>query len=446
MKQPRTLLQQLIRERNWRVRDALAAFRAVRLEGETREFALSERQFARWIGGQVSDPQPLACRVAERVFGLPIRELLGPPRPGGLAPEGAPSWRGGRSTHRHCAHSERDWVTMTAHESGEHAADHGSQTVPGEAIAQFRDDVVRLARDYATTTPLQIHQDAVRVRDRAYAMLDRTKAGAQITELHLIVGQLCGILSSASFDLGYWAPASEQARAAFTYGELAQHNGLRAWARGIQAQMAFWTGRPTDAVALAQTAQQYAAPGTARLRLHSLEARAWAHLGAVTETTHAVEASEAERASADGRDELHDQIGGEFGFSPARQAMCNGSAFLQVRHAAAAAIQSERVIALAVGNGAGADDPVLACARADLALANLMRRDFDAAAAALTPLFAITAGQRRRGLMERLTTVRHALATPQWRPLAPARNLGRTIEDFAAVSAGSGLPQLPGPA
>ena len=209
--------------------------------------------------------------------------------------------------------------------------------------------------------------------------------------------------------------------------------------------MAWRSGRPEAALDLVQLAQQYALPGTATLRLKSFEARAWAHLGAPVETARAVEASEAELDHVDGTDELSDVVGGEFAFGRARQAMCNGTALLQVRQSDAAIVQAQHVIDMSADAGAGIADPVLVCARADLALARLLGRDFEGAAEALAPVFGVPPEQRRRALMERLTTVRQTFrATQQWRTLPAGRALGAAIEDFASADAGHGLPEVIG--
>lgn len=81
---PRTLLRTLVAERRWR---PLKAFRSQFLKA-ARELAeregdpefgrldVSERQFCRWLDG--ARPCPYSCRVLERLFGLPIDELMRP--------------------------------------------------------------------------------------------------------------------------------------------------------------------------------------------------------------------------------------------------------------------------------------------------------------------------------------------------------------------------------
>lgn len=446
MEEAKTLLQQLIRQRGWTYPGALAA-----LEDEARKrkvvLKLGLRQFSRWVAGDVMKrPQASAVMIVEATFERSIEDLLGPPET--LTTDvtvPTAGWAGpGRSPQRAQVTTESDWVAVTAHEAGEHATDHGSHSIPPMTIEQFRDDVIRLARIYAETPPLDVHVEAVRIRDRVYTQIERTRRPAQAADLYLIAGQLCGIIASAAFGLGYRDATVENCRAAYTYGDLLDHNGLRAWARGIHAQVAWRAGQASAALDLIRSARQFAEPGTSALRLHCLEARAWSYLGAPVEAIRAVEASEVERERANGTDEFYDQVGGEFAFGPARQAMSNGSALLQVRQAAQAIEKAELVIDLSVEDGLPDTDLVLVAARADLALARLMQRQLDGALDAIRPVFHVAPTYRRRNLIERLITIRTLLSREPWRSTPAAIELARTIEDFASDDAGRGLPAVMG--
>ena len=61
----------------------------------------------------------------------------------------------------------------------------------------------------------------------------------------------------------------------------------------MQALIEYWSGRPQQAVRLAQSARRYADSATAQLRLYSIEARAWSLLGDAQETTRCMGAAEA---------------------------------------------------------------------------------------------------------------------------------------------------------
>jgi hypothetical protein len=144
--------------------------------------------------------------------------------------------------------------------------------------------------------------EMLRVRDRIYRLLAGRQKPAATAHLHLLAGMLSGLLANASTDLGYRDAAAEQARAAWEYGDIIGHNGLLAWTRGMQSLIEYWSGRPQHAVRLAQSAARYADSATARVRLNSIEARAWSLLG---------DAREARRCMGAATDALNRPAGGD---------------------------------------------------------------------------------------------------------------------------------------
>src|SRR5207248_2256278 len=118
-----------------------------------------------------------------------------------------------------------------------------------------------------------------------------------------------------SMDLGREDAADDLARAAWTYGRVTDHGPLMGWARGTQALAAIWDPRYADAVRHAEDGLAHIGPGAGAVRLHAIHARA---LAASRGPARAAMAAAGE-ASADGfRDDLHDGIGGEFGFGDAK--------------------------------------------------------------------------------------------------------------------------------
>jgi hypothetical protein len=253
--QPRTLLEKIIREseytnEEWRDRfDVMAS--------EMNENAtLSVRQLQRWMAGEVDDARPSSRRVAAQLWGYPFPTLLAPPGVMVLpappvasgtvlsAPPGASGSMASGSVDAETTILEEVTI-MAAHESSRHAAESDGGVSPA-IIEQVQAEVWRLARNYATMPPLRLLAESRQARNLAYMALDRTKRPAQTKDLYLAAGQLCGLMAVASFDLAVWDAASEQARAAHVYAELVDHPGLRTWARGTQALIAYWTGRPRD--------------------------------------------------------------------------------------------------------------------------------------------------------------------------------------------------------
>jgi transcriptional regulator with XRE-family HTH domain len=144
--------------------------------------------------------------------------------------------------------TEREAVVAVAYESSEHAALAESVSLGAATLDQFHDDVVRLASAYVCAPPFPVLHEASRVRNRTYLLLSRARWPRQRRDLYLVAGQLCALLASASFDLGHSDAAAAQARAAWTYGMLAEHDELRAWAAGMQATIVLWAGRPQEAI------------------------------------------------------------------------------------------------------------------------------------------------------------------------------------------------------
>ena len=297
----------------------------------------------RWRRGRLTGlPRPTACRVAERLFGYSMEELLAstppgfvppmPPawqaRPGSAAPvpgsaatlptsDGQASiWSGRREWDIPAGHGsgrdawpgawtvagfpapdladgvgERDapfvvsprgleaLTTMVANESSRHAAGAGGGVSP-TTLEQVLVGVEDLAVRYAATPPLLMLEQARRARDTAYYALDRTHRPAQTADLYLAAGQLCGLMARASFDLGAWSAAEEQARAACVYAELVDHPGLHAWARGTLAMIAYWASFPAagDHSGRGRPGRRTRRRGTgapARRRGKGLGARGW---------------------------------------------------------------------------------------------------------------------------------------------------------------------------
>lgn len=331
-------------------------------------------------------------------------------------------------------------VMATAHESSDRAANVAGRSVPAASIDQLRGDIHRLARNYNDVPPLAFLLESRSVRDLAYWMAERTRRPGQSAELYLATGQICALMSVASFDLAVWPAAIEHAHAAASYAEMVGYGSLQAWAYGMQALTAYWCGRPREAATLADAGLGLAPAGTARARLYSISARAWSYVGAEDRTRAALALADQERESigAAGGDELHDGIGGEFGWGPARQAMSAASALLRIGDPSGAAMRAREAIRLRMEDLTGG--LVGMPARADLARAELAQGRLDAADDALAPVWDLPPEHRRHGLVERLSGVAGLLARPPFAGAATAQVLTGRIEAFTADSAVRALP------
>ena len=328
-----------------------------------------------------------------------------------------------------------DLVMAVAEESGDLAAVGAGRLVAPSRIEQLQLDVQALARRYSQVPPLAFLAETRQVRDQAHRLAGRTCRPGQLADLYVVTGQACALMSVASFDLAVWPAAIEQAEAALVFAEMADDRGLQAWACGMQGLIANWCGRPREAARFVSAGLALASSGTARARLHCISARAWSQLGAEGQAREAIAAADRERdlLGEGGDDELHDRIAGEFGWGPARQAMCTASAFLRIGDPDRAAERAEAAIRLHLADQAGSRVDMRA--RADLAHAELDRGRLDAAEEALAPVWPVAPEHRRHSLVGRLEGVAGALAAPRYLRARAAAALTDRIKDFAENSA-----------
>ncbi|WP_306357886.1 MULTISPECIES: hypothetical protein [unclassified Nocardia] len=241
--------------------------------------------------------------------------------------------------------------------------------------------------------------------------------------------------ANACFDLGNLDAAATQARTALLCGNLAEHNGLRAWVLGMQSLIAYWDGKYTDARDLAEKGWQFTPEsGTAQVRLASLEARARARLNDPAGTQDALARAEWARERVTGRD----YPGGMMEFPQAKQLYCAAGAHLwlggdtryqQAEELAEAALQLY------------AQAPVeerrlgeMSLTRLDLATARLAQQDLDGAAEQIHEVLRVSEQRPTDSVGKRLMQFRHQLARPYFQTASLATSLSDLIIDSAATS------------
>lgn len=337
-------------------------------------------------------------------------------------------------------------VRAAARASSEHAAQVETTEVGPITLNQLEHDIFELARAYIGVPAADIFPDLTRHRDRVYGLLGRHVHPAQARELYLLAGQACGLLASASMELGCLAAATAQARAAWTYAEIIDHNGLRAWVRGTQALIAFWSGDPRETVRLAESGRDHVSSGTGFVRLCNIESRGWAYLGNRTETVRVITMGHRARDRAASRDELHDVIGGEFGFDDARQAFCNAGAYVQLGQPNLVLQAAERAIRLYPSDAErnrtyGGEGST----RLEMAQAHLMNRALDAAEDVVTPVLDGANNVGGGHLPLRLSEIQGTLVRPPYRHCREALELAERIQEFCTRRARGGPEQAPSP-
>lgn len=208
------------------------------------------------------------------------------------------------------AQAEGHVIMAAANQAGDHAGRSGAGDIDEATLEQLHDHVSRLARGYLTGPMISLFGELVAARNRAYELLERTQRLSHRRDLYLVAGQLSCLLAGTSCDLGYPQAAIEQARAASTYGDLIGHNGLWAYAHGQLAMFFSLEGQLRRSLRHARLGQLRAAPGSAALRLHSLEALACSRLHLAREAVEALAAADRARDQTRGDDDIHDRTGG----------------------------------------------------------------------------------------------------------------------------------------
>ncbi|MGH3549096.1 MAG: hypothetical protein ACRDQU_13500 [Pseudonocardiaceae bacterium] len=426
---PRTRLEQLLRQRHVTLEEFRKRYR--RAAGAE----LSERQAYRWVAGELRGlPYPQAQAALELLFGEPVVRLLGPPygtgavlptrRSAGAAPE-----RGSART---------DWegqvIAMSADRARDFLTRIEASNIGAETLDQLIDDVRRLVAAYQQQPLPTLLDDLVDTQDRAFGLLEGRQRPDQTRDLYLIAGVACGLMAKASHDLGAPHDALTQARTGYACADNAGHDGLRAWIRGLQALITYWSGRLADSVRYAQLGAEAAARsrGTASVWLASSEARSLAALNRFEEAHAALgRASEArERLQPD---EL-DNLGGLCTFSRPRQLYYAADALAWGGDAEAN--HTERLALEALDAYAGAPDQDRAFgdesgARSALAVARVSLEEIEGAGEALAPVLELPPPKRIHGIVTSVEHVRTALCAME-DPGRAATELAGAIEGFTS--------------
>ncbi|MBT2394367.1 DNA-binding protein [Streptomyces sp. ISL-1] len=326
-------------------------------------------------------------------------------------------------------------IAMTAREAQDDAGVAAASSISDLTVDQLRDDVRTLARSYTTKPAHEVWHKAKELREQAETGRDRTAIPAQQQALLIVAGQASALLSQAAFDLGELDGAKRLARTAALYGETARFDPLRAFATGSLAFIAYHSGEQSQAAVLARQAVSYGGLGDiAFRRLRAIEARSHGHLGDAAASQRALRMSEEEGNGA--TDELHDTIGGEFGFTLERLAMSNASTALLLGDGQGAEVSARRALELVAARPVrDRSTAVLGKAAADLAMARLLSNDLEGAAEALETMLSIPGDQRVTGLVARAAALRRYLAQQRLHGDALAQELGDRLEDFTRLSA-----------
>lgn len=434
----KTLLAQLMSDRNLSQEDVERRFKAAGEELGEKSISVSPRQLGRWLAGTGGYPRPIARRVLEHLFEYPIGQLLAPPPlreargPGVLGRLEYVMHNAGSPT-RPPLFSETDLIKAAASRARHFGLAVGSAAMSQEMTDQLYEDLRHLGSVYSKVPLSDILSDLVSAQDSAYGLLESRRSPSQARQLYFLAGVASGMLAKASHDLAEPHAALTHARTAFLCAEQADHPGLMAWIRSLQSLITYWAGRPAESARYARHAKELATPGvgTAGLWAHLAEARALASGGDRNSARDLIATAENLRDSI--RTDDLDAIGGLFTFGPVRQLYYAGDAlsWLSV-DADEAANYSTRAVAgyedrhgeeWAFGDQAGA--------QTNLAIARLAMGEPEGAREALAPVLRLPSGQRMNGIV--LSAQRVGRALVQLPPGRQQAELRDEIEEFCRV-------------
>lgn len=300
-----------------------------------------------------------------------------------------------------------------------------------ETLDQIYDDARRLAWAYPQRPLTSLLPDLVMTQDTIFTLLEGRQQQAYARQLYLLGGVVGGMLAKASHDMADPLAALTQSRTAYLCADQADHDGLRAWIRGLQALITYWDGRLKESVRYAQQGAQFAGRGrsTATVWLPVSEARAWAALGNVPAARRAIDSAEAAWENVQG-DEL-DELGGLCTFSRPRQLYYSADALAWLPTEAAWDYAEQAVTAYddvnapewAFGDASGS--------RCNLAIARINLGEIEGAREAIAPVLDLPVEQRIRGIISSIQHVHETLRRPKL-PQAGS-DLQEEIEVFTKV-------------
>jgi hypothetical protein len=321
-------------------------------------------------------------------------------------------------------------VSSAATDASQHAELAEASGIGPGALEQFRSDVVRLARAYVITPPYPLFVEMDEVRRRILNALSRPMRPQQTRELYVLVGSLCALMANASLDLGSPASGDSFARAAWTYGTIADHAGLMSWARGTQALIAMIDGRLADAIDYAHRGLAVQQAGMGGARLHAINARILAASGRADDAKGALKKASVtsdQYAPAD----LHGELGGEFAFDMAKRRYYEAITYVQIGHA------NEGEAAARAAIDAFEERPphersygCEALARLQLSLARIKGGELEGVSEALEPILELAPERRITSIVLSFSAISQLLRQPRFRGSGAARELDEYISAF----------------
>ncbi len=422
---PRTVLEQLLDEMDHTQEEVTKQFDAKAAELGLRGVTMTERHLRRLASGERRGTTPATRRVLRAMFGRPIDELLAPwpgPAAGGVSPAGL-------VVASSLDSSQED--LGAASQRARQFAEYIKTSLTGEMMDQVEDDVRELAALYSRRPVQEILSRLIATQEMVFRLLETSQRPAHARQLYFLAGVVGGMLARASHDLSHPYNALTQAHTAFACADRAEHDGLRAWIRGLQSMITYWAGRPEESVKHAKSGRVFAlaAHNTAAIWLPAVEARAWARLGNAGMVRELI--TEADRQREAVRSDSLDELGGICTFGVSRQLYCAADALAWLPEETELCERYAEQAVDAYGDTSAPDwsFSFAAGSRADLAIARIGQLETEGAAEVLAPVLELPVHQRTNPIVQSLKRVGTALNA------APPDEHGRSLrEEIEAVT------------
>jgi hypothetical protein len=429
---PRTVLEYLLRQRTQTYEEVVTDFDKTAQGLGERGVSITARHLRRLASGERASVSPATQRVLQHLFGRALDELLAPFVHGEIIQAS-----GSASSGVVLLGSDPDRDRKVLEVAAERAKKFGltaSQTaLNDDTMEQVYEDVRQLALAYPQRPLHEILSGLVEAQDSVFSLLEQRNRPSHARQLYFLSGVVGGLLAKASHDMGNPHAAMTQTRTAFICADQADHNGLRAWIRGLQSLVSYWAGRPNESVRYAQGGQEFAlaSRNTTSVWLPVSEARAWAALGNARQTQEALR--RAEGAWEDIRPDELDELGGIATFGRARQLYyaADALAWLPSEVESAQDYSAQAVEAYsdtsnpewAFGDRAGS--------HSDLAIARITAGELEGATEAIAPVLELPSAQRNNGIIRSVQHVQTALLKSSL--AGDSQELQEEIEAFTRV-------------
>lgn len=302
-------------------------------------------------------------------------------------------------------------VADAASESGRFATVTAELGTHREVLDHARWELGRIAVEYVHAPLNTVVSDLVAARDALFALLEVPQRPGCAREMYFLGGTACLMLAHASQNAGDQKSALTQLRTAWTLADSADHDALRAWARGTSALIHEWTRHPELAISDAQQGHDYPSSPQSRIRLAAIEARAAARCGDHGHAQRAIDRMQAAQDEPGSADEVV-ELGGLLSFPEPKRAYYLGSTYGLLgqhdlaEHHARAAIQAYET---GLPDDRSYGDEALAWL--DVTNARLAAGDLDGATAAATPVLSLPPQRRIRQIDTAVARTRQLLLT-----------------------------------